>query len=361
MNIYDLFKYYYCKQGRIYMNKNTSAIFNTSDILEKKKYLDLSKKEKQDWILMPKFSTPQQEKWARKFLKTLPFPYKNLIEQIENVYMKEFKTAFIHGFHIFCEDNKLWGDYLCFQESEEVKTMVRWCKKNNISYYIESPEEQQVKRFLESINSDGKRLEFNAKYTCSDDYMDEFELFCKENGIWKKFLKFYYEEQEEYEKKFFEERGEKYYPPIGMEFRLKTSYEKILYDLLKNIDFNNYKFEIVEEEIIYESDPERGLPPRLSGIEFKKEISDNGNYLVVFLNLQVYPINSEISHIETYDDFLNSDCELILLFSDNEFIEIYTKRPSELGDMVGSNVVTMGVSYELKTRENDGRYVMKVY
>lgn len=147
---------------------------------------------------------------------------------------------------------------------------------------------------------------------------------------------------------------------IGIEFKLKTSYEKMLYDLLKNIDFNNYKFEIVEEEIIYESDPERGLPSQLSGIEFKKEISDNGDYLVYFLNLQVYLNNSKVSHIETYDDFFNSDCELIVLVYDNEFIEIYMKE-NKLKEKIIQNLVTMGISYEIKTRENDGRYVMKVY
>lgn len=147
---------------------------------------------------------------------------------------------------------------------------------------------------------------------------------------------------------------------IGIEFKLKTSYEKILYDILKNINFNDYQWEIVQEEIYYESNPERHLPSQLSGRELKKEISDNGDYLVYFLNLQVYLNSSKTSHIETYDDFLNSDCELILLFSDNEFIEVYTKRTGELDGIVGTNVVTKGVSYELKTRENDGRTIMMV-
>ncbi len=146
---------------------------------------------------------------------------------------------------------------------------------------------------------------------------------------------------------------------IGIEFKLKTSYEKILYDILKNINFNDYQWEIVEEEIYYESNPERHLPSQLSGRELKKEISDNGDYLVYFLNLQVYLNGSKISHIETYDDFVNSDCELILLFNDNEFIEIYMKE-NELKEKILQNLSSKGILYEIKTRENDGRTIMMV-
>lgn len=146
---------------------------------------------------------------------------------------------------------------------------------------------------------------------------------------------------------------------IGIEFKLKTSYEKILYDLLKNINLDNYQCRIIQEEIFYESNPERSLPSQLSGRELKKEISDNGNYFVYFLNLQVYLNGSKISHIETYDDFANSNCELIVLFSDNEFIEIYMKS-NELKEKIIQNITSKGISYEIKTRENDGRYIMKV-
>lgn len=375
MNIYNLIETYSWWRGNNYINRSKY------DVLSEEEYRNLSQEQKKDYVLAPKFYLSMQEKWAKKFLKTLSIPYEKSVKQIENVYMKtlpilyeknteqiediymkESKKNFMDGFHQFCEDNKLWDKFIYFQEIEEVKTIIRWCKKNNILFDAESPEEKYVKRFLESINSNDKKLEFNEKYDHSDDYMEKFELFCKEHGIWKEQLKFRVKEEEEDWKEFYEEHYGKgsYHPAIGMEFKLKTGYEKVLYNILKNINFSNYQWEIVQEEIIYENNTERHLPSHLSGKEFEKEISDNGNYYVISLNLQAYPIGSQISHIETYDDFLNSDCELILLFSDNEFIEVYTKRTGELDGIVGTNVVTKGVSYELKTRENDGRTIMMV-
>lgn len=211
MNIYDLVRHYYCQTTRIYINKNTY------DALDESKYLNLPNSDKKNWILVPKFSLSHQEKWAKKFLKTLSIPYEKSVKQIENVYMKPLpilyeknteqiknvytrksKKKFIDGFHQFCEDNKLWEKFIYFQEVEEVNTMIRWCKENNIPYDTESEEEKDVKYLLKKINANGKKLEFNEKYEHSPDYMDKFELFCKENGIWEEILKIDKEEQEKY-------------------------------------------------------------------------------------------------------------------------------------------------------------------
>lgn len=146
---------------------------------------------------------------------------------------------------------------------------------------------------------------------------------------------------------------------IGIEFKIKTTYEKILYDILKDIDFDNYKWEIIQQEILYENNYDKQLPSQLSGSELEKEISSNGNYYVFFLNLQAYLKNSATCHIETYNDFVNSNCELIILFSDNRFIEIYVKS-EKLKQKIFENLDSKKINYNIKTRENDGRVVMRV-
>lgn len=146
---------------------------------------------------------------------------------------------------------------------------------------------------------------------------------------------------------------------IGIEFEFETAYEKILYDLLKNVKFDNYKWIVIQQEILYENNYDKQLPSKLSGSELEKEFSSNGNYYVFFLNLQAYPNNSEIYHIETYDDFVNSDCELIVLFSDNKFIEIYVKS-DELKKRIIQNIEAKKIKYKIKTKENDDRTRMIV-
>lgn len=146
---------------------------------------------------------------------------------------------------------------------------------------------------------------------------------------------------------------------IGIEFEFKTTYEKILYDILKDIDFDNYKWEIIQQEILYENNYDKQLSPQLSGTELEKKISSNGNYYVLFLNLQAYLKNSATCHIETYDDFVNSECELIVLFSDNSFIEIYVKS-DKLKKIIFENLNDKKIHYNIKTKENDGRVIMMV-
>lgn len=141
---------------------------------------------------------------------------------------------------------------------------------------------------------------------------------------------------------------------IGIEFELETTYEKILYDLLKDTVFVDYKWIIRQQEIIYESNHDKTLLSYLSGTEWEKEIRFNGNYYVLFLNLQVYLKDGEESNIETYDDFVNSDCELIVLFSDNKFIEIYVKS-NDLKKKIIKNIDAKKIKYKIKTKENDGR------
>ena len=57
----------------------------------------------------------------------------------------------------------------------------------------------------------------------------------------------------------------------------------------------------------------------------KKIISEN-NYYPVFATVQLYLENGKIVEIENYSQFTNSDCQLILMITDNEFVEVYAKE-----------------------------------
>lgn len=183
-------------RGNNYINKKTYYIISEGE------YQKLLKEEKNDYALVPKFYHSKQVKWARKFLKMLPFPYENSIKKIEDYYMKEFETDFMHGFHIFCEDNNLWEDYLCFEEKEEANDIIKWCRKNKITYNTETYEERIAKLFLENISDNKKSLGFN--YEPPTDFMNQFETYCKKNDLWEDFLEFQRKDEEEYWRQIFE-------------------------------------------------------------------------------------------------------------------------------------------------------------
>lgn len=61
-------------------------------------------------------------------------------------------------------------------------------------------------------------------------------------------------------------------------------------------------------------------------LNLKKQISDNGNYYISYLNLAIYDNSSIINKIKNYDDFSNSDCKLYFLICDGMYFEIYFKE-----------------------------------
>ena len=143
---------------------------------------------------------------------------------------------------------------------------------------------------------------------------------------------------------------------IGIEFIYKTTYQKVVYELLKGINFDDYNYHIVENEIIVETKDNMRLPSNIIGKCFLNYFNKE-DYFINFLNLQIYKKNVEPKTIKTYDDFLSSNCEMILLITDNKFIEFYFKD-EKLRNIILENLGSLDIKYDIKTKETDGRNIM---
>jgi len=73
----------------------------------------------------------------------------------------------------------------------------------------------------------------------------------------------------------------------------------------------------------------------LHGEEFFKSISRD-NYYLIFVDIKAYPADSERVEIKTFEDYSNSNCEIVLLCTDSIFIEFYSKDKTVL-DKVYNN------------------------
>lgn len=147
---------------------------------------------------------------------------------------------------------------------------------------------------------------------------------------------------------------------IGIEFYFETFYEKIIYDLLKNVDFKDFYWNVCEQEIYYENDEDKELPQFMKNEELEKEINGDSNYYVFFLNIRGYKKNIDLKQIESYRDFLESNCDLILLFVDNSYVEIYSKSDVILKQII-KNCEDKNIKWHEKTPDNDGRTTMYVF
>ncbi len=116
----------------------------------------------------------------------------------------------------------------------------------------------------------------------------------------------------------------------GLTFKIQNEYSNFLARILRNIDISKYYWSISEDEIFNKLNNEFLFNnDKYNGIEFEKII--NGNiYYIIFANIKAYLIETEYEDILNYDDFIKSNCQMIILCYDSEFIEIYCKDLSEI-------------------------------
>ena len=152
----------------------------------------------------------------------------------------------------------------------------------------------------------------------------------------------------------------------GISFKLPSlSYHntfriKILYHILKCIDIEKYNWYAIDSQ----SDVwEYKYNTYMSDLFFKKDYYNgefflnqiNLEYFVVFLKLQAYHKHDELKEIDSYDDFLKSDCQILLFIWDCYFVDIYLKDEA-IAKAFYENALANGYTeVEYITDENDER------
>ncbi|TXC92816.1 DUF2691 family protein [Metabacillus litoralis] len=151
----------------------------------------------------------------------------------------------------------------------------------------------------------------------------------------------------------------------GISFELPNEYGTFLGDVLKPIDIATYSWKIGSGESykIKNNELNNDLFPDnkkvIEGIDFKRLI-ENNRYYLIFVELQAHP-KGRIVEINNYDEFLRSDCELVLLVVDSCYVSIYCRDISKL-EILYNNVLNYGFKgVEYITNENDTRTTLSVW
>ena len=79
------------------------------------------------------------------------------------------------------------------------------------------------------------------------------------------------------------------------------------------------------------------------------------NHFVVFLKMQAYYKNGNFFDIHTYDDFIKSDCQLILLVYDCSYVEFYSKDQIEITAIYNNALKHNYLDINFITDNNDMR------
>ncbi|CAM4234659.1 hypothetical protein CN575_23475 [Bacillus wiedmannii] len=150
----------------------------------------------------------------------------------------------------------------------------------------------------------------------------------------------------------------------GITVDIPNEYDNLLWKVLKPIDISSYDWWVGSEEsyLIARGGLDEALFPEepsiVEGSDLKILFKDN-IYYVIFADLKAYSKGEEVVDIETYEEFKESKCELVLLVADCTYVTIYAKDQKAI-ELMYENARNQGFYVEYVTDENDGRTRLSV-
>ncbi|SMC92471.1 DUF2691 family protein [Sporomusa malonica] len=145
----------------------------------------------------------------------------------------------------------------------------------------------------------------------------------------------------------------------GIRFQIPNEYGKFIAGILEPIDCVNFEWRVDFHTEIWKSVNgklgEELFPDSvIKGADFFDLINSNTYYLI-FANIQAYPEGSTSqSRIHKYEDFIASECQIIMLVADSSYVDVYCKEPL-LIEKMHENAKSKGFESLKYIDENDSR------
>lgn len=142
---------------------------------------------------------------------------------------------------------------------------------------------------------------------------------------------------------------------IGLECEFDEVPDNIIGLVLENVDLEKYFWDLTyaEPSILFGDEynyfQNNGLRKFIKKVE-KEQIPQ--------LVLKGYG-SSEHIDAQNNQEFLNSNCEIVLIICDVAYIEVYFKKDN--AKTIINNFDKMNIKYKIKTLENDGRYTYNLF
>lgn len=148
----------------------------------------------------------------------------------------------------------------------------------------------------------------------------------------------------------------------GVSFEINQSKnKKILSQILQAIDVQAYNwYNVVEQNEVWANFQGEAIlcEENYSGIDFVKII--NSEHYIIFLKLQAYCEGLNCHNICTYEEFMKDDCQLLILISDSEYVEIYTKTIEMADGICNTAKQNDFANVEYITDDNDCRTELNI-
>jgi len=151
----------------------------------------------------------------------------------------------------------------------------------------------------------------------------------------------------------------------GLSFEIPNEYGQYLFDILNAFDFKQYFWKTGGEEAYFIENDELSTPlfpkPHVyTGEAFYKRISER-DYYVIFADLKAFNDPLHVKEISTYEEFLNSKCEFVLLLVDCSYVTIYAKNHEVITALYAKALASEYENVAYITDENDERTTLVTF
>ncbi len=110
---------------------------------------------------------------------------------------------------------------------------------------------------------------------------------------------------------------------IGIRFEIPNDWGNHLKAIFGDVNTSGFNWLVTDEEIYLKGFVELFNKKHYGNAEFEKIISDNEYYLISG-NIAAFK-SKKYKDIYSYQDFLHSDCEILMVIVDSVFIDLYVK------------------------------------
>ncbi|MCY7859479.1 DUF2691 family protein [Bacillus sonorensis] len=151
----------------------------------------------------------------------------------------------------------------------------------------------------------------------------------------------------------------------GVSFQIPNEYGNYLWKILKPFNVGNYLWKMGGESYFVidgELDYEQFLLDNsvIEGADLASRLRNN-QYYAIFVELRAYPLGKVVNQINTYEEFMNSECELVLLLVDSSYVSIYCKDTNVVEKLYLNALKNEFEDVKFITDENDVRTSLTVW
>ncbi|MCY8655693.1 DUF2691 family protein [Bacillus spizizenii] len=145
----------------------------------------------------------------------------------------------------------------------------------------------------------------------------------------------------------------------GVSFQIPNEYGNYLWRILQPLEIANYMWQTSGESYVVvdgELDNEELFNDYaiVEGTDFANRLKTN-QYYTIFVELQAFPFGKTVNQVRTYEEFIDSDCELVLLIADNSYVSIYCKNKNAIEQLYFNALKNDFEEVQFITDENDTR------